>query len=371
MILVIGAGPAGLAVAYELQRRGLPYQVLERDTIGNSWTHHYDRLRLHTLKHVSGLPGLPMPASYPRFPSAEQFHAYLTTYARHFNLNITCGVDVRHADWSSGGWQLETSQGQFCGDTLVVATGIWSTPYCPSFPGSEQFGGQIIHSSVYRNPASFRGQRVLVVGVGNSGAEIAVDLREHHVQTSIAIRDGATFVPHPKSALAMRLAAWLLPRLPHLIGERALAATRRDFSAIGLPWPKGSLLDAYPVVGYALPEAVGAGIITRYGGIERFVPGGVRFADGREAPFDAVILATGYRSTVQFVAHELSLDAQGRPTVDRHWRSLSNPNLFCVGFRYPATSGWIQAIGRVAREAADTIQATKTVNVRPLRQTAD
>lgn len=357
MILIVGAGPAGLAVAYYLHQRGWPYQILERHTVGSTWRNHYDRLHLHTLKQVSHLPGMPMPAHYPAFPSAEQFRVYLEEYARRFCLNIRSGVEVQHADWTAAGWRLTTSQGPLLCTNLVVATGIWSTPYCPQFTGEGTFGGTIIHSRDYRNPAPFRGQRVLVVGAGNSGAEIAVDLREHGVATSIAIRSGTTFVPYPRSATTMRAAAWLLRNGPRVAGEWWLRWVRRDFSRIGIPAPEGWLLDAYPVVGYSLPAAVTTKSINVYSGVTGFVPGGVTFADGRAAPFDAVILATGYRPTVQFVAHELDCDARGWPLVDRFWRSRRNPHLSCVGFWYPATEGWLQSIGRVARAAVRGICA--------------
>jgi len=351
MVVVVGAGPAGLATAYELQRRGLPYRVVEQHTVGYAWQNHYDRLHLHTLKQVSGLPGLPMPKDYPRFPSASQVHAYLENYVRHFRLNITCGVKVLDAHYRDRCWELDTNQGRIIGDTLVVATGIWSTPYQPQFADQDRFTGPIIHSSIYRNPTPFTGQRVLVVGTGNSGAEIAVDLREHGVDTSVAIRSGATFIPHPRSALRVRAAATALRYLPRSLGEQLLRWKRRDWSAVGIAGPSEPLLNAYPVVGYALPEAIAAGRITRYGGITRFVPHGVQFEDGHIVPFDAVIMATGYRPTVQFVRDELELDAAGQPQLDRHWRSVRNPHLVCVGFRYPANEGWLQAIGRVAHEA--------------------
>jgi hypothetical protein len=131
---------------------------------------------------------------------------------------------------------------------------------------------------------------------------------------------------------------------------------RRDFGGIGIPSPPGSPLDHFPVVGYELPQAIAAGRVRRYGALARFVPGAARFADGREYACDAVILATGYRPTLDFVAHELHLDGNGRPLLDREWRALGNPQLYCVGFWYPTTEGWLQAIGRVARTAARAIE---------------
>ncbi|GAB4109119.1 MAG: NAD(P)/FAD-dependent oxidoreductase [Roseiflexaceae bacterium] len=353
MITIVGAGPAGLAVARELGRRGLACRVLERHTVGHSWSQHYDRLRLHTLKQVSGLPGLPMPGSFPDFPTAAQLREYLRSYAHHFRIDITEDVEVRTATPSAAGWQLETSAGAVEAEWLVAATGIWSKPFCPQLPGHEQFGGAIIHSSEYRNPAPFRGRRVLVIGVGNSGAEIAVDLSEHGIETAIAVRSGATFAPRPHSAVQQRVAAWLLRTLPRPLAQRLL--WRRDFAAQGLPLPAGSLLDAYPVIGYELPQAAARGRVAVYPAIARLLPEGAWFSDGRLADFDAIILATGYRPALDFVAQALRFDEHGRPRVDRRWRALAARRLSCVGFRYPATEGWLQAIGRVARQAAHGI----------------
>lgn len=358
MIVIVGAGPAGLATARALQRRGLPARLLEQGKVGETWRHQYDRLHLHTLKALSALPDLPMPADYPRFPSAAQFSAYLEGYAAHFGLDVATGVQVHHAAPTPDGWWLATSAGDLAAEVLVLATGIWHTPYRPTLGGEAKFGGPILHSRDYRNPAPFRGQRVLVVGAGNSGSEIAVDLCAAGVETTIAIRSGATFAPRPRSVLRMRAAGWLFRHLPRPVGELLLRLARRDPHGSGIPAPSGWLIDAFPVVGDDLPAAVAAGEIRCVGGVARLVPGGVRFDDGHEAPFDAVILATGFRPTIGFVAGGLRLDAQGRPEVDGQWRSVGNERLFCVGFWYPTTEGWLQAIGRVADAAAAGIAAT-------------
>lgn len=352
MIIVVGAGPAGLALAYELQRRRLPYQVLERDVVGSAWRHHYDRLHLHTLKGVSGLPGLPMPASYPDFPSRDEVFAYLNGYAEHFKLNIATGVDVERADWDGTRWSLRTSQGTMEATTLMVATGIWSTPYSPVFPGQERFRGTITHAKEYRNPQPFAGKRVLVIGAGNSGTEMAVDVSEAGLTTAIAIRGGVVFAPYPQSAPLMQATSWLMRDIiPRSTGNVLASLVYRDFSHLGIYQPAGPLIDAYPVVGYELPDAVAAGKVAVYGAIERFEEEQVVFADGRTYACDAVILATGYRPSVQFVAHELALDENYDMLLDRHWRSVNNRHLFCVGFWYPPNEGWLQALGRVVQAA--------------------
>jgi cation diffusion facilitator CzcD-associated flavoprotein CzcO len=356
MIIIVGAGPAGLATAYELQQRGLPYQVLERQTIGYSWRNHYDRLRLHTLKDVSALPGLPMPANYPDFPTAEQVWRYLEHYANHFQLQVTTGVDVHHAAWNGNTWTLETSHGPWQCEVLMATTGIWSNPHQPVFEGQDSFQGTIMHSRDYRNAAQFRGQRVLVVGPGNSGTEIAVDLSDDNISTGIAVRGGVRFVPYPGSATEMNVGSWLLEALPRSITSSFMSTIVRDFSHLGLPLPDKPLVDVYPVVGYELPEAVEAGRVNVHRGLKRFVNGRPQFDDGEEAEYDAVILATGFRPALQFIEHELEFSQHCRPRLDRFHRSIHNRNLFCIGYTYPATSGWLQVIGRVVREAASAFR---------------
>lgn len=364
MIVIVGAGAAGLALAYRLEQRRLPYHILEQNDIGATWGQHYDRLHLHTLKEVSGLPGLPMPAHYPRFPTATQFQAYLKAYATHFGLRVQCGVNVLHADSTPAGWHIHTSQGIYQASLLVVATGIWHTPCRAALPGAETFGGPILHANAYKNPLPFLGQRVLVVGVGNSGAEIAVDLGEHGVHTGIVVRDGVNLVDYPTSATAMRVLAGAFRHIPHRLGNRVLAAVRPRFDHLGLPPHPAGAMDSYPVVGYELPRAVEAGQVTVYGGIERVLPGAVRFADGQTVPFDTILLATGYRPTVDFVRDELAFSAEGFPLLDNR-RSTRNPHLYCIGFEYPTTEGWLQSIERVSGEVAAALAARVGQSVNP------
>ena len=362
MVVIVGAGPAGLATAYELQQRGIPYRVLEREAIGYAWLNHYDRLHLHTLKQVSALPGLPMPAHFERFPSAHTFQSYLEGYARHFKLNITCGVEVQDARWQGDHWRIQTSGETVIASVLVVATGIWSTPVIQPDAGLDDFGGTVIHANEYRNAEPFAGQHVLVVGSGNSGSEIAVDLQEHGVKTGISIRTGSTFVHHPRSPLAMRVWAWLLRICPARLANAccvlfdATSVTSASNHQQNRCWK--------PILssGICYPMRSRAGDITMYDGVQRFIPGGIEFMDGTTECFDSVIMATGYRPTVQFVAHEIEFDARGRPVWMRPGVRCAI-HIFSVSASIiPATEGWLQAIPRVARDAASAIATTAAVS---------
>jgi cation diffusion facilitator CzcD-associated flavoprotein CzcO len=362
MIIIVGAGPAGLATAYLLQQRGLPYTVLEKHSVGWSWQNHYDRLHLHTLKEVSALPGLPMPDEYPRFPSREQHLNYLRHYAKDFALNITTEINVERALYrhQPGDWVLETNKGLVQGDVLIAASGIWSKPFRPRFDNEDHFRGEIIHASQYRNPKPFVGKRVLVVGAGNTGCELAVDLSEYGADVTILVRNGVEFVPFPSSVAVVKGAGWLLRTVPHRVGEWLLGLVRRDFSYLDLPPATEGHVNSYPVVGYALPRAVEAGRVkVMNGGIREFTADGVLFADPAEThlAFDVVILATGYRPALQFISEpDLERDLSGQPCLV-NGRSTRNPNLYCVGYRYPTTEGWLQAIGREVTEITDQIAA--------------
>ena len=176
-MVVVGAGPAGLGVAGALKRRGVGALVLERaDVVGSSWHGRYDGLRLNTVRWMSGQPGLAIPRRAGRWPARDAFVSYLERYAEHHALDVRLGVGVERIDRADGGWRLATSEGEITARFVVVATGYDHTPRLPDWPGRDGFTGRLIHSKEYRNPAPFRGERVLVVGAGNTGTEVAAQL---------------------------------------------------------------------------------------------------------------------------------------------------------------------------------------------------
>jgi putative flavoprotein involved in K+ transport len=217
-VTVVGAGPGGLAVAAALGAAGVSATILERSTtVGSSWRGHYDRLHLHTTRWLSGLPGMPIPRSAGGWVSRDDFVAYLEAYALHHVLAVRTGVEAQRIDRVDGAWRVETSQGPVGSSHVVVATGYNRVPLQPDWPGREGFEGVLLHSSRYRTGAEYQGKDVLVVGAGNSGAEIAVDLVEQGAsRVRLSIRRPPNVVLRTVAGVVpSQLVSILLAKLPH------------------------------------------------------------------------------------------------------------------------------------------------------------
>ena len=349
MITVVGAGPAGLALAYYLQKKGLTFQVLEKGEIAESWATYYDHLRLHTRKANVALPGLRLSASADAFPTRAQYLSYLRQYADHFAFPVQTGVNVLEATYRDG-WILRTSRGCFETDTLVMATGIFNCPVVPRLPGQAQFQGEVHLAQAYRRPDPYSGRRVLVVGAGNTGVGVALELAEAGVEVGIVIRDGIQLVPAPKTALGTRLEAYLLKRLPAGMANRLLSFVRRDDAGVGLPRPSRAPRDVTPVVGLDLVEAVKRGAVKVHPAVQALSDNGVRFGDGSEASYDVLLLAAGYQPSLDALPFPLTLDDKGRFVQ-------SPPKLHSIGFFYPTMEPFLVAVKREAAELANQLVA--------------
>lgn len=191
--IIVGAGPSGLAVAACLSHHGLPYVILERtDCITSLWQHRtYDRLKLHLPKHFCQLPFMPFPHHFPKYPSKNQFISYLHSYASRFNIRprFNQSVQTAHFDAASQFWVVRTNDFQYISPWLVVATGENAEPVIPSILGIDNFHGPILHTSVYKSGSHYKNKRVLVVGCGNSGMEVSLDLCRHNASPYIVARN--------------------------------------------------------------------------------------------------------------------------------------------------------------------------------------
>lgn len=360
-VVVVGAGPAGLATAYYLSQRGIEHSVLERgNQVGNTWAHLYDSLTLHTGKHLSSLPGMPFPSGTPLFPSRQQFLDYLHLYARRFQLPIKTGCDVERVELDHGRWHVRSSQGNFLARAVVMATGIVTTPFIPKFKCESLYGGSLRHSIEYKNPQPYTGQRVLVVGVGNSGAEIANELVESGVSVTLAIRSGVHVVPLQLLGIPIQYLSVGLQSLPGSLQNLILKIfgkiTTLVFGNSPLPKPPCTILEKPPVIGLKLVQHIRNGTIRLQGNIAEFTETGAIFDDGTALEFDHVILATGYRAALGPLQGLIHLDERGFARRERV-ASLDQPGLYFVGHNYSAV-GALLNIRRDALLVADRIAQT-------------
>ncbi|MEU9241423.1 NAD(P)/FAD-dependent oxidoreductase [Streptomyces shenzhenensis] len=349
-VYVIGAGPGGLAAAYALRARGIRAVVLEKsDDVGASWRRHYDRLHLHTTRRLSALPGLPMPRRFGRWVSRDDVVRYLEKYAEHHELEIVTGVEVSRVERSAegAGWLLRASGGrELTGSAVVVATGFNHTPRIPDWPGRDRFGGEFLHAGAYRNAEPFAGRDVLVVGVGNTGAEIAVDLTEGGAsRVRLAVRTVPHIVRRSTAGWAAQYNSILVRRLPTALVDRLARTMAKvsvpDLTAHGLPRPDSGLYSrvkqgAIPVLDVGLVDAVRRGKVEIVAAVEGFEDGKVLLADGTRVSPDAVIAATGYvRALEGLVGHLDVLDDRGRPVVHGPRTPKHAPGLYFTGYTNP------------------------------------
>lgn len=311
--LIIGAGPAGLAMAGQLAHRGLPFTVLEAsEHIGFSWRNHYDRLHLHTVKQHSALPHLPYPDAYPTYVSRLQLVEYMEQYAERFNIRPLFNQAVTHIQQNpaDGTWQVKTRTDTFTAGQVVIATGYNRVPNKPELPGQPAFRGIIWHSHEYRNGAPFRNENVLVVGMGNTGAELALDLLENGAKPFISVRGPINIIKRDVFGRPAQPTAIFLSKFPNWFYDLVTGIAQKidigDVSAYGLGKPShppsyDTRRGKIPVIDVGTLAQIKAGTITVLPGIIRINPKTVTFTDGRELPFDAIVLATGYRPALATV----------------------------------------------------------------------
>ncbi|WP_327236110.1 NAD(P)/FAD-dependent oxidoreductase [Streptomyces sp. NBC_01317] len=368
-VYVIGGGPGGLAVAAALRERGVRTVVLERsEAVAASWRRHYSRLRLHTTRRKSALPGLKIPRSAGRWVAREDVVRYLETYAEHHTLEIVTGVEVTRIERAPGGvgWLLHATGGrQLTGRGVVVATGYNHTPKLPDWPGREAYEGELLHAGEYQDAQPYAGKDVLVVGVGNTGAEIAVDLVEGGAaRVRLAVRTVPHLVRRSTLGWPAQSSGILIRRLPARLVDPLASLQARialpDLTSKGLPRPDTGLLSraregAIPVQDVGLVDAVRKGRVEPVAAVESFEKDKVVLADGTRIAPDVVIAATGYRRALEGLVGDLDiLDARGRPRVHGSRTAPDAPGLHFTGFTNPI-SGMLRELSLDARRIAKAL----------------
>ena len=357
-VLVIGAGPAGLATSACLRREGVTHEVLEREgRIADAWHRHYERLHLHTTKTHSGLPMTPWPKDAPRYPAREQVVRYLQAYATEHHIAPRLGVTVHSVLRTGDHFTVDTSAGVMEPRVVVIATGYNGVPKLPSIPGKDRFQGSAIHAGVYKNAAPYRGKRVLVVGCGNSGAEIALDLAEQGVDVAMVVRGPVHVVPRDLLGRPTQHTNVLLSYLPLALRDAIAVGTLGlavgDLARWGIVRPAigpNRMIEEHgriPILDVGTIAMVKQGKIRVLPAVMEILPDAVRFADGTQHPFDAIVFATGYSPGLDKVipGFEAIADARGRP--NRFGAETAIPGLYFVGFRNPPTG----ALREIALEA--------------------
>ncbi|WP_405557493.1 NAD(P)/FAD-dependent oxidoreductase [Streptomyces canus] len=369
-VYVVGGGPAGLSVAYALRARGIRAVVLEKsEHVGASWRRHYDRLHLHTTRRLSALPGLPMPRRFGRWVARDDVVRYLEKYAEFHELETVTGVEVSRVERTPDGtgWLLHATGGrELTGAAVVVATGYNHTPLLPDWPGHDTYKGELLHAGGYRNPEPYAGRDVLVVGVGNTGAEIAVDLVEGGAsRVRLSVRTAPHIVRRSTAGWAAQYTGVLVRRLPVGLVDRLARPMAKlsvpDLSEHGLPRPDTGLYSrvkegAIPVQDVGLIDAIRKGKVEVVAAVEGFEDGEVLLADGARVAPDAVIAATGYaRSLEGLVGHLGVLDAHGRPVANGSRCTDNTPGLFFTGFVTPI-SGTFREVAIDAEKIAKAVE---------------
>lgn len=360
--IIVGAGPAGLAAAACLQRAGQSFVLLERQSqVGASWRTHYDRLHLHTDKAHSSLPHYKLPATYPRYPSRQQVVDYLDDYANRFKLQPRFNEEVKLAQRVGPVWSVTTTQAGYQARSLVVAAGYNSEPRIPTWPGRESYTGQILHSKQYRNGAAFKDQDVLVVGLGNSGGEMLIDLWEHGARPSIAVRSPVNVIPREVFGVPFLTMGILQRGLPSRLVDALNAPVTRaligDLRPYGLQRPaEGPITQIreqgrVPFIDVGTIQLIKDRHVTVFPNIERFTPGGVVFTDGRQQDFSAIVLATGFKPVVQNWLHAApgAFNADGAPLTSG--RPVADQNLYFCGY-YISPTGMLREIAMEAQAIA-------------------
>ena len=342
-VVIVGAGASGLSAAGALHRRGIEAVVLEADErLGGTWARRYDRLRLHTVRGFSGLAHYPIPSRYSRYLSRDEFVAYLADYARHFPLRIVTGCRVRSIRVESENpptWKIESERGDWYCRVVVIATGQYRVPVLPNWPGREGYRGDLTHSVSYTNGLAYTGKRVLVVGAGNSGAEIATDLADQGASfVAVSIRTPPPIVPRDPFGLPVQRTGILLSFLPATLADRLGRLTSRivlgDLTAHGLPraqwWPYSAR--RVPVIDVGFVSVLKRGLIHIRPALVRLTPAGAVFQDGRAEAFDAIIAATGFSTGLDELLETKDVLNASHEPIGSSGEHTARPGLFFMGY---------------------------------------
>ena len=358
-VCIIGAGSSGIAAAQVLDARGISFDCFEKGSyVGGNWRYENDNgmssayrsLHINTSRRVMAFKSLPMPDHYPDYPNHFQMAAYFDEFVEHFGLRgkISFRTEVLRVEPAEGAWAVAVRAADGDEETrryesVLVANGHHWDPRWPEppFPGSEAFEGEQLHAHHYREPEVLRGRRVVVLGLGNSATDIAVESSRITERTFLAVRRGAYVLPKYMNGKPIdEVATPLISRLPlpvqRFFAMRGLEIAAGHMTTYGLPEPDHKLFEAHPTVSSELLPRLGHGDISVKPNIDRF-PGGrrIRFADGSEEEIDLVVYCTGYKITFPFFDPQVFSAPDNQLPLYRRVVSVERPGLYFLGFIQP------------------------------------
>jgi dimethylaniline monooxygenase (N-oxide forming) len=377
-VCVIGAGSSGIASCQVLGSRGIPYDCFEKGSqVGGNWRYMndngmsaaYKSLFINTSRKLMEYKSYPMPDDYPDYPHHTQIAAYFDDYADRFGLreHILFNTEVTKVEPAAeGGWDVWVEGGKTSRyGAVLVANGHHWNPRWPEPPFPGEFGGAVMHAHDYRTADGMEDRNVLVLGIGNSATDIAVETSRVSRMTFLAMRRGAHVIPkYLQGKPTDELGTELTSRLPLAVQRRAYARLLRtaqgEMESYGLPKPDHKLLEAHPTISSDLLPRIGHGRITVKPNIERLEDDRVRFADGSVEPMDVIIYCTGYRITFPFFSPELIQAEGNRIPLYRRVVDHDHPGLYFIGLIQPL--GAIMPIAELQSEwVADILEGRVTL----------
>ncbi|KMT16867.1 hypothetical protein BVRB_2g043460 [Beta vulgaris subsp. vulgaris] len=370
--IIVGAGPSGLATSACLKKHGISSLILERsDCIASLWQQKtYDRLKLHLPKKFCELPLMEFPEDYPKYPSKKQFISYMESYATHFNLSPKFNQEVESAEFDEEimSWRLKIKGDEvfeYVSKWVIVATGENAEPLIPEIQGVEKFQGKLIHTSLYKSGNEFRNQRVLVIGCGNSGMEVCLDLSRYNAMPYMVVRNSVHVLPREMFGfstfgVAMTLLKWFPLRLVDQVLLLVANLTLGNTDRLGLRRPKAGPIELKnatgktPVLDCGALSLIKSGKIKVTEGVKEITKNGAKFIDGQEKEFDSIILATGYKSNVPYWLKNcefFSDDGMPKVAFPNGWKG--GKGLYTVGFTKKGLLGTASDAVKVAKDIAD------------------